>query len=275
MAWATPAIHKEVWGTTQQAEPIQEEVNHFLSYCNNPRMDLNVEVATLSVKTSKASWLTSLWSASSEQYLQPPQEEGHSSSALSKVLKWRQSPSPFGCLQDSCTSNQGHRDFLKARQPPGQHCQSPAQEENLLLQEEIQRLCEYRCQDQMRINFLQRQLATKRQLGHTKGLVQATQIQPHGPPADCEYGQGHPSGCDYDDDYVCDLHHMTDNSCQTFHDFHCRHSSSGAGPCGAAPPCHCHDHTLQGHHPQPPHEVGSESHPAKHVRHCHCPTNWS
>jgi hypothetical protein len=61
MAWATPAIHKEVWGTIQQVEPIQEEVNHFLSYHNNPRMHLDV-------KTSEASQPMSLWSASSKQY---------------------------------------------------------------------------------------------------------------------------------------------------------------------------------------------------------------
>jgi hypothetical protein len=72
MAWETPAVRKDVWGTAQQAEPIQEEVNRFLSYCNDPRMDLDIEIATLSVKTSEASQPTLLWSASSEQYLQPP-----------------------------------------------------------------------------------------------------------------------------------------------------------------------------------------------------------
>jgi hypothetical protein len=89
MAWETLADRnqKEVWGTAQQAEPSQEEVNRFLSYCNNTRMDLNTEVATLSIETSKASQPTSLWSASSEQYLQPPQEEGHSLSPSSKVSK--------------------------------------------------------------------------------------------------------------------------------------------------------------------------------------------
>jgi hypothetical protein len=65
MAWETPPIRKDVWGTTQQAEPSQEEVNHFLLYRNDPRMDLDIE-------TSKASRPTLLWSASSKQYLQPP-----------------------------------------------------------------------------------------------------------------------------------------------------------------------------------------------------------
>jgi hypothetical protein len=105
MAWETPAVCKDVWGTSQQAEPIQEEVNHFLSYHNDPRMDLDVEIATLSVKTSEASRLTLLWSASSEQYLQPPREEGHSLSALSKALKQHQSPSLFRHSQKSRTSN--------------------------------------------------------------------------------------------------------------------------------------------------------------------------
>jgi hypothetical protein len=204
MAWETPAVHKDIWGTAQQAEPIQEEVNCVLSYRNNPRMDLDVEIATLSIEMSEASRPTLLWSASSKQYLQPPREEGHSLSASSKASKRHQSPSLFRHSQESCTSNQGCGDFLKARQPPGRHRQSPAQEENLLLQEEVQRLREYGCQDQMRINFLQRQLVAERQLGHTEGLAQAAQIQLHGPPADCEYGQGHPSGRDYDDDYAHD-----------------------------------------------------------------------
>jgi hypothetical protein len=65
MVWATPATRKDVWGTAQQVEPIQEEVNCFLSYRDNLRMDLDVE-------TSEASQPTLLWSASSEQYLQPP-----------------------------------------------------------------------------------------------------------------------------------------------------------------------------------------------------------
>jgi hypothetical protein len=87
MAWETPPIRKDIWGTAQQAEPSQEEVTRFLSYRNDPRMDLDIEIASLSVKTSEASRPTSLWSANSEQYLQPPREEGHSSSASSKVLK--------------------------------------------------------------------------------------------------------------------------------------------------------------------------------------------
>jgi hypothetical protein len=124
-------------------------------------MDLNVEIAALSVETSEASWPTLLWSASSEQYLQPPREEGHSLSASSKVLKRCRSPSLFRRSQESRTSNRGRKDFLEARQPPGRYRRSPAQEENLLLQEEVQRLREYGRQDQMRINFLQRQLVAK------------------------------------------------------------------------------------------------------------------
>jgi hypothetical protein len=228
MAWETPPVHKDIWGTAQQAEPSQEEVTCFLSYHNDPRMDLDVE-------TSKASRLTSLWSASSEQYLQPPREEGHSSSASSKASKRHRSPSPFRRSQESRTSNRGHGDFLEARQPPGRHCRSPAQEENLLLREEVQHLCEYGCQDQMRINFLQRQLAAERQLRQAKGLAQATQIQLHGPPTDREYGRGHPSGHDYDDDYAHNLRCVTDDSHQTFHNESHGPSSLGAGPSRSSP----------------------------------------
>jgi hypothetical protein len=89
MAWETPLACKDVWGTAQQAEPSQEEINRFLSYRNDPRMDLDIEIASLSVETSEASRPMLLWSASSEQYLQPPREEGHSSSASSKALKQR------------------------------------------------------------------------------------------------------------------------------------------------------------------------------------------
>jgi hypothetical protein len=146
-----------------------------------------------------------------------------------------QSPSPFRHSQESRTSNRGCRDFLKARQPPGQHHQSPAQEENLLLREEVQRLHEYRCQNQMRINFLQRQLVAEQQLGHARGLAQATQIQLHGPPADREYSRGCPSGYDYNNDYMRNLRRATDNSRQTFRNFCCGHSSSGAGPLRSGP----------------------------------------
>jgi hypothetical protein len=261
MAWETPPVCKDVWGTAQQAEPIEEEVNRFLSYRNDPRMDLDIEIASLSVKTSEASQLMSLWSASSEQYLQPPREEGHSSSASSKASKRRRSPLLFRRSQESCTSNQGRGDFLEARQPPGQHCRSPAQEENLLLREEVQCLCKYRRQDQMRINFLQRQLAAEQQLGHAEGLAQAAQIQLHSPPTDCEYGRGRPSGRDYDNDYARDGRILSNLPHREL------------GPRGAAPPHH-HDHTLRGCHPQPPPEAGSKSYPTKHARHRR-PTNWS
>jgi hypothetical protein len=105
MAWETPPVRKDIWGTAQQAEPSQEEVNRFLSYRNNPRMDLDVEIASLSIETSEASRLTLLWSASSKQYLQPPREEGHSSNASSKASKRHRSPSLFRHSQESCTSN--------------------------------------------------------------------------------------------------------------------------------------------------------------------------
>jgi hypothetical protein len=72
MAWETPPVRKDVWGIAQQAEPSQEEVNRFLLYRNDPRMDRDVEIASLSIETSEASQPTLLWSASSEQYLQPP-----------------------------------------------------------------------------------------------------------------------------------------------------------------------------------------------------------
>jgi hypothetical protein len=87
MVWETPPIRKDIWGTAQQAEPSQEEVTRFLLYRNDPRMDLDIEIASISIEMSEASRLTSLWSASSEQYLQPPREEGHSSSASSKASK--------------------------------------------------------------------------------------------------------------------------------------------------------------------------------------------
>jgi hypothetical protein len=117
IAWATLADCKEVWGTTQQAEPSQEEVNRFLLYHDDTRMDLDTEVATLSIKTSKASQPTSPWSTSSEQYLQPPREEGHSSSTSSKVLKQHQSPLPVGTPKNPAPLTKGAGTFLR----PGNH----------------------------------------------------------------------------------------------------------------------------------------------------------
>jgi hypothetical protein len=80
---------QEVWATAHRADPSKEELNRFLSYRNNVNMDLNTEVNSQSVKTSEASQPTLLWSTSSEQFLCPPHDEGHSSGASSKALKWR------------------------------------------------------------------------------------------------------------------------------------------------------------------------------------------
>jgi hypothetical protein len=49
--------------------PAQEELNHFLSYCNDVNMDLDVEVNSQSVETSEASGPTLLWSTSFKQFL--------------------------------------------------------------------------------------------------------------------------------------------------------------------------------------------------------------
>jgi hypothetical protein len=117
MAWETPAVRKDVWGTAQQAEPIQEEVNRFLSYRNDPRMDLDIEIAALSVETSEASRPTSLWSASSEQYLQPPREKGPSSSALSKASKQRRSPLSLGIHKSPTPPTEDTGTFSR----PGNH----------------------------------------------------------------------------------------------------------------------------------------------------------
>jgi hypothetical protein len=72
---------KEVWATTHQADPSMEEINRFLSYHNDVNMDIDTEVNSQNIKTSEASRPTSLWSASSEQFLCPPHDEGHSSGA--------------------------------------------------------------------------------------------------------------------------------------------------------------------------------------------------
>jgi hypothetical protein len=84
---------QEVWATTCRADPSKEELNRFLSYCNNVNMGLVAEVNSRSIETSEARQPTSLWSASSEQFLCPPHNEGHSSGASSKALKRCQSPS--------------------------------------------------------------------------------------------------------------------------------------------------------------------------------------
>jgi hypothetical protein len=78
---------QEVWATARQADPSKEELNCFLSYHNNVNMDLDTEVNSQSVETSKASRPTSLWSASSEQFLRPPHNKGHSLGTSSKALK--------------------------------------------------------------------------------------------------------------------------------------------------------------------------------------------
>jgi hypothetical protein len=206
---ANDRAKKEVWATARQADPSAEEINHFLSYRDDMNMDINAEVNSQSIKTSEASRPTSLWSASSEQFLHPPHNEGHSSGASSKASKQRRSPYPFGCSRESCTSSHGRGNLFEAGPPPGQYRQSSADEENRLLQEEVQHLRDYGCKDQMRIHFLERQLR------YAEGLVQATQIQLRGPTTDHKYGQGRPPGRDYDDNHAHDLRRATEESRRT------------------------------------------------------------
>jgi hypothetical protein len=118
-------------------------------------MDLDAEVNSQSVEMSEASQPTSLWSTSSEQFLHPPHDEGHSLGTSSQASKRRRSPSPFGCSRESCTSSRGCGNPFKAGPPPGRYCQSSADEENQLLREEIQCLRNYGHEDQLRIHFLE------------------------------------------------------------------------------------------------------------------------
>ena len=55
----------------QEDEPTPVELKCFIKYAEEIK-DLNAEAATISVETSEASRPTSIWSASSDQYLQPP-----------------------------------------------------------------------------------------------------------------------------------------------------------------------------------------------------------
>jgi hypothetical protein len=110
---------KEVWATAHRADPSMEELNRFLSYHDDMNMDLDAEVNSQSVKTSEASRPTSLWSASSKQFLHLPHDEGHSSGTSSKVSKRHRSPSPFGHSRKSHTSSCGCGNPFKARPPPG------------------------------------------------------------------------------------------------------------------------------------------------------------
>jgi hypothetical protein len=96
---------KEVWATARRADPSMEEINRFLSYCDDVNMDIDAEVNSQSVETSEASRPTLLWSASSEQFLCLPHNEGHSLGASSKASKRHQSPSPFGHSHESHTSS--------------------------------------------------------------------------------------------------------------------------------------------------------------------------
>jgi hypothetical protein len=265
---------KEVWATARWADPSTEELNRFLSYRNNININIDVEANSQSVETSEASQPTSLWSASSEQFLHPPHDEGHSSGTSSKASKRRRSPSPFGRSRESRTSSHGRGNPFEARPPPGRYRQSSANEENRLLREEVHRLRDYGREDQMRIHFLERQMATERQLGYTEGLAQAAQLQLRGPTTDRKYGRGHPPGRDYDDDHARDLRHATEESHRTYHDESRGHSTSGAGPSRSGPSSSSSRHHLPGHHPRKYQRPGSVSRPAKHCRRRR-PMKWS
>jgi hypothetical protein len=243
---------KEVWATARQADPSAEEINRFLSYRDDMNIDIDAEVNRQSVETSDASWPTSLWSASSEQFLHLPHDEGHSLGASSKVSKRRQSPSPFGCSHESRTSSRGHGNPFEAGPPPGRYRQSSADEENRLLREEVQHLRDYGREDQMRIHFLERQMATERQLGYAEGLAQATQIQLCSPTMDREYGRGCPPGRNYDNNHARDLHHATEESRRMYRNESRGQSASGTGPLGSGPSL-----SSSQHHPSrpPPPEI--------------------
>jgi hypothetical protein len=114
---ADDCAKKEVWATTCRADPSAEELNRFLSYCDDMNMDIDAEANSQSVETSEASRPTSLWSASSEQFLHPPHNKGHSSGASSKASRRRRSPSPFGRSRESRTSSCGRGNPLR----PGHH----------------------------------------------------------------------------------------------------------------------------------------------------------
>jgi hypothetical protein len=79
---------KEVWATARRVDPSAEELNRFLLYCDDMNMDIDTEANSQSVETSEASRPTSLWSASSKQFLRLPHDKGHSSGTSSKALKW-------------------------------------------------------------------------------------------------------------------------------------------------------------------------------------------
>jgi hypothetical protein len=244
-------VKKEVWATARRADPSTEELNRFLSYHDNMNMDIDAEANSQSVEMSEASRPTSLWSASSEQFLRPPHDEGHSSGASSKASKRRRSPSPFGRSRESCTSSRGRRNPFEAGPPPGRYHQSSTDEENQLLREEVQRLRDYGREDQMRIHFLERQMATERQLGYTEGLAQAAQLQLRSPTTDREYGRGRPPGRDYDKDHARDLRHATEESRRMYRNESRGHSASGARPSRSGPS------SSSRHHPSgpPPPEI--------------------
>ena len=82
------AEYKFTWEghNEQEDEPTPVELKCFIKYAEEIK-DFNAEAATISVKTSQVSRPTSIWSASSDQHLQPPRWGGHSSSTLSRALK--------------------------------------------------------------------------------------------------------------------------------------------------------------------------------------------
>ena len=127
------AEYEFAWGghDEQEDEPTPAELKCFIKYAEEIK-NLNAEATTISVKTSEASRPTLIWSASSDQYLQPPRGGGHSSSTLSRALKRPRSPSPY----ESRSSSQGRGGAIEARPPPG-WCQHNPEEENQLLREEL------------------------------------------------------------------------------------------------------------------------------------------
>ena len=81
------------------------------------------------------------------------------------------------------------------------------EEEICNLKMELQRFCDYRCQDQETIQYLEKRLAVERQLGYVEGMAKAAQDQFH----TTSWGRS-PVRYHGDNEYTHELQHAAEGS---------------------------------------------------------------
>ena len=103
---------------------------------------------------------------------------------------------------------------------------------------ELQRFCDYRCQDHETIQYLEKRLAVERQLGYVEGMAQATRDQFH----TTSWGRS-PVWYHGDNEYTHGLQHAAEGSRCSYREEECHSANIRSWPPHSRPPSSsCRNH---------------------------------